>query len=245
MKALFWQTILEKEGNIMRKALAILVSPIAIVGMSLSLSGLASASADPSGQDTTGSSVGTVPQCAWHLTGVGASVTMTHGSDEKYNGENYPLTGSGASVASFVAPVEATSAPTSPQDNDCSWYNSKASAAVTISAGENPGFTSSSFEGDTSMNFALNDSSHKLTATVSPTCSSPWAGPTAGANDVYSGHLSGVATSLALSHTTTTSACSYTVQYAATVPGGKAPAHAGQNYAMVGPTLTTTLVTAE
>ena len=226
-----------------KKIAALVVAPIAAMGMVVSLTGLTSANAALEGSNATGSSVGTVPQCAWHLDGVSATVTLSHGDATKYKGVDYAISGSSNSVDSYVAPTDATSKPATPGDDDCSWYTSKASASVTISTGATPAFTSSSFTDDTSMNFSLSDSSHKLTATVSPDCATPWSTPTAGANDIYSGHVSAVATSIAKDDTTTKSACSYTVGYSATVPGGKAPTHAGQNYAMTGPTLTTTLVT--
>jgi hypothetical protein len=93
------------------------------------------------------------------------------------------------------------------------------------------------------MDFALSDSSHKLTATVDPTCPVDWTSPAPGTTDIYSAHISGIATSITKAATTTKSACSYVVTFAATVPAGKSPTHAGENYAMTGPTLTTTLVT--
>jgi hypothetical protein len=93
------------------------------------------------------------------------------------------------------------------------------------------------------MNFALTDTSNKLTATVSPSCDDPWSTPTAGANDIYTEQISAVVTSIAKAAVNTQSACSYTVGYAVTVPAGKSPKNAGQNYALTGPTMTTTLVT--
>lgn len=227
----------------MKKIAALVVAPIAVLGMAVSLTGLSTANAEISGSNSTGSSVGTVPQCAWHLDGVSTAVTLSHGDASKYKGVDYSISGSSSSVDSYVAPVSATSKPASPGADDCSWYTSQASASVTISTSDNPAFTSSTFAGDSSMNFSLSDSSHKLTATVSPSCASPWTTPASGANDIYTGHVSAVATALAKADTTTTSACSYTVGYAATVPGGKSPTNAGSNYAMTGPTLTTTLVT--
>jgi hypothetical protein len=146
-------------------------------------------------------------------------------------------------VDSYVAPVAATAKPLSPGVDDCSWYTSQASAEVTISSGDTPAFTSTTFTGDVSMNFDLNDADHKLTVTVDPTCASPWTAPISGTNDIYTGHVSGVATSLTKANTTTQSACSYTVGFTATVPAGKSPTNAGSNYEMTGPTLTTTLVT--
>lgn len=226
-----------------KKVIALTVAPIALLGLTLSVATLSSANAEITGSNSTGSSVGTVPQCAWHLDGVSGAVTLSHGDESKYKGEAYAISGNSSSVDSYVAPVDASSKPASPGVDDCSWYTSKASASVTISTDEDPGFTSSTFAGDTSMNFLLNNSSNKLTATVSPDCSAPWSTPSAGDNDIYSGHVSAVATSLAKSSVTTTSACSYTVGYAATVPAGKSPLHAGQNYALAGPTMTTTLVT--
>ncbi|MEN9736605.1 MAG: hypothetical protein RL129_1316 [Actinomycetota bacterium] len=226
----------------MKKILAALVAPIAVIGLSFSVTGLSVASADPSGTNETGSSVGTVPQCAWHLDGVSGTVTMSHADGSLYKGDDYSLSGTTGEIDSYVAPVSASSKPATPGVDDCSWYTTIASAEITISTSDTPEFTSESFAEDTTMDFPLN-SSNKLSATVSPSCSSPWEAAGDGENDIYSGHVSGVVTSLALGDVTTVSSCSYTVAYAAKVPGGKSPTHAGSNYAMTGPTLTTTLVT--
>jgi hypothetical protein len=226
----------------MKKLAALVVAPIAVLGLMVSLTGLTSATAI-TGSNSTGSTVGTVPQCAWHLDGVLDAVVLTHTDATKYKGLDYVITGSSTSVDSYVAPVAATAKPLSPGVDDCSWYTSQASAEVTISSGETPAFTSTTFTGDVSMNFDLNDADHKLTVTVDPTCASPWTAPITGTNDIYTGHVSGVATSLTKANTTTQSACSYTVGFTATVPAGKSPTNAGSNYEMTGPTLTTTLVT--
>ena len=226
----------------MKKLAALVVAPIAVLGLMVSLTGLTSATAI-TGSNSTGSTVGTVPQCAWHLDGVLDAVVLTHTDATKYKGLDYVITGSSTSVDSYVAPVAAIAKPLSPGVDDCSWYTSQASAEVTISSGETPAFTSTTFTGDVSMNFDLNDADHKLTVTVDPTCASPWTAPIAGTNDIYTGHVSGVATSLTKANTTTQSACSYTVGFTATVPAGKSPTNAGSNYEMTGPTLTTTLVT--
>jgi hypothetical protein len=226
----------------MKKLAALVVAPIAVLGLMVSLTGLTSATAI-TGSNSTGSTVGTVPQCAWHLDGVLDAVVLTHTDATKYKGLDYVITGSSTSVDSYVAPVAAIAKPLSPGVDDCSWYTSQASAEVTISSGETPAFTSTTFTGDVSMNFDLNDADHKLTVTVDPTCASPWTAPISGTNDIYTGHVSGVATSLTKANTTTQSACSYTVEFTATVPAGKSPTNAGSNYEMTGPTLTTTLVT--
>jgi len=225
-----------------KKLAALIVVPVAVLGLVVSLTGLTSATA-LDGTNTTGSTVGTVPQCAWHLDGVLGAVSLTHSGGGLYKGLDYAIGGSGTSVDSYVAPTSTTSKPASPGDDDCSWYTSQASAEVTISTDASPGFTSASFTSDTSMDFALNNSSHKLTVTVDPTCPVDWTSPAPGTNDIYTSHVSGIATSITKAATTTKSACSYVVTFAATVPSGKSPTHAGENYAMTGPTLTTTLVT--
>jgi hypothetical protein len=227
----------------LKKVIAAIAAPIAILGITLSVAGISTASAAISGSNATSSSVGTVPQCAWHLDGVSSDVTLTHADSSKYKGLDYAISGSSNSVDTYVAPVSAGSKPEAPGVDDCSWYTSKAPASVTISSGDSPAFTSSSFAGDSSMNFALNNSGNKMTVTVSPSCDAPWTTPASGANDIYTGHTAAVATSLLLADVNTQSACSYTVSYAATVPAGKSPTNAGQNYAMAGPTMTTTLVT--
>jgi hypothetical protein len=227
----------------LKKVIALFVAPVAMVGLTFSIASFSSASAAIEGSNSTGSTVGTVPQCAWHLDGVSGAVSLTHGTEAKYKGLAYLIEGSSSSVDSYVAPISATTMPESPGVDDCSWYTSKASASVTISTSTDPEFTSSTFAGDTSMNFALDSTSNKLTATVSPSCASPWTTPDEGANDIYTGHVSAVATSLAKSNVSTQSKCSYTVGYAATVPAGKSPVNAGANYALAGPTMTTTLVT--
>lgn len=229
----------------LKKVIALFVAPVAMVGLTLSIASFSSASAaiEIEGSNSTASTVGTVPQCAWHLKGVSGAVALTHAGEGKYKGLAYLIEGSSSSVDSYVAPTGTATKPATPGVDDCSWYTSKASASVTISTTANPGFTSTTFVDDTSMNFALTDTSNKLTATVSPSCDDPWSTPTAGANDIYTAQISAVATSIAKADVNTQSACSYTVGYAVTVPAGKSPINAGQNYVLTGPTMTTTLVT--
>lgn len=215
---------------------------LAAAGLAFTMSAMPFANADLTGENTTGSAVGTVPQCAWHLDGVSGAVTLAHGDSAKYNGADYSISGSTSDVNTYVADSAAGTPSTDPAA--CSWYSGKKGAQVTVStSATSPAFTSSSFEGDSSMNFSLDSSSHKLSAAVTPTCSSDdgWVNGASGTNDIYTGHLSGVPTSLANASTTTISSCSYTITYSTTVPSGMTPTHAGSNYAMTGPALTTTL----
>ena len=227
-----------------KRVVAIVAAPLAGLGLMISLTGLSPASADISGSNATGSSVGTIPACSWHLVGVSGSVSLVHSDSSKYKGLDYPISGStSSSVDSYVAPSSASTKPSSPQADDCSWYGNEVGAQITIATTGTPMFAASSPSNDTSMDFTLSDSSHKLSATVSPSCDAPWSTPAAGANDIYSGHTSAVATSLAESSVSTTSNCSYTVGFSVTVPGGMTPTNSGTTYVMSGPALTTTLVT--
>lgn len=215
---------------------------LAAAGLVFSLSATPFANADLTGSNTTGSAVGTVPQCAWHLDGVSGAVSLTHGDATKYKGLAYSISGDTADVKTYVADTAASTPSTDAEA--CSWYSGKKGAQVTVSTSDTaPKFTSSSFAGDSSMDFNLNDSSHKLSAAVTPTCDAAggWVNGSAGANDIYTGHLSGVPTSLASASTSTISSCSYKITYSASVPAGLTPTHAGSNYAMTGPSLTTTL----
>lgn len=223
----------------LKRGLATASLGLAAAGLVMSFSFTTSANAID-GSNTTGSTVGTVPQCAWHLEGVSGTVALTHEDATKYSGTSYAISGSTSEVKTYVADQDATAIAT--DTSACSWYNSKKGASVTVSTSGTPAFTSSSFGAeDTSMNFILDGTANKLTANVTPTCSSPWSTPSAGDNDIYAGHLSGPATSLALGSTSTISSCTYSVTYSTAVPAGKQPLHAGSNYAMSGPSLTTTL----
>ena len=226
-----------------KRGVAVASLVLAAAGLVFSLSATPFANAELTGSNSTGSSVGTVPQCAWHLDGVSGDVVLTHGATDKYKGEAYSISGDTADVKTYVADSAASAPATDP--DACSWYSGKKGAEVTVSTADtSPKFTSSTFgAGDTSMNFNLNNSSNKLSAAVTPTCSSDagWVNGSAGTNDIYTGHTSGTPTSLSNSHTTTTSSCSYVITYSTSVPGGLTPTHAGSNYAMTGPSLTTTL----
>jgi hypothetical protein len=94
----------------MKKLAALVIAPVAALGLALSLTGLTSATA-LTGSNSTGSTVGTVPQCAWHLDGVLAAVVLTHADETKYKGLNYAISGSSTSVDSYVAPVAASARP--------------------------------------------------------------------------------------------------------------------------------------
>ena len=228
----------------LKRVVAIVATPLAGLGLIFTLTGLSPASADISGSNATGSSVGTIPACSWHLVGVSGSVQLIHSDGTKYKGLDYPISGSTtSSVDSYVGPSSASTMPTSPQVDDCSWYGQEVGAQITIATTDTPAFHATSPSGDTSMDFTLSGPEHKLSATVSPSCASPWSLPTAGANDIYEGQTSAVATSLAKANVSTTSSCSYTVGYSVTVPGGLIPTNSGDTYVMAGPALTTTLVT--
>ena len=154
--------------------------------LTLSSSTLATAAVDSS------ASVGTVPQCVWQLSGVEATVTLTHpnasnGGDvhTSYVGNDFRLTGASSDQASvYVGPAGQTSASFTDVDN-CSFYNSGglgvsntgASAQLAIVETATAKFRADySGAEDTAMSFPLNgttptgsNQARNLSLTITPT----------------------------------------------------------------------------
>lgn len=221
----------EKEFNVKKKKLlAGLVAPIAIAGIMFSTTAISNGFAvEPDAPaavaGSTGSSVGTKPQCAWGLTGVEASNTLAGAAGTKYAGENYEISGSDSAIAVTVT------------GGDCSWYEYKKGADIEISTSASPKFSIGDAT-DTSMDFNLTAAA-PLTLGITEECAPAWT-----VNNAASiGGTSITATPLSIPKTDTTvdSTCTYAMSMTATVPAGKSPKNAGTNYALVGPGLTTTL----
>jgi uncharacterized protein YodC (DUF2158 family) len=217
-----------------KKLIASIAAPIAIAGLMFSMTSVstsfaeeteATAPAAPAGVGGgTGSTVGTKPQCSWSLTGVATTNTLAAAGEAKYSGTELTITGTDSDIAASVGGV------------DCSWYNFIKGAEISVSTGAGPKFSTSDIT-DTSMNFDLTTENPLTLATVA-TCED-WVkneSATIGGLVVEAKPLS-----LAKVEVTTTSSCTYAMTLTAKVPAGKAPKAAGTAYALVGPSLTTTL----
>ncbi len=213
-----------------KKLIAGLVAPVAISGLIFSTSVMSTGFAiEPTAPEavagSTGSSVGTKPQCAWGLSGVESSNTLAGEAGTKYAGTDYAISGSDSGIEVTVT------------GGDCSWYEYKKGANVTITTAAAPKFTIND-ESDTTMDFNLTELK-PLTLGIVEACDLPWTVN----NAAVIGGTSLSATPLSISKTDTavTSTCTYAMSMTATVPAGKSPKNAGSNYALVGPGLTTTL----
>jgi hypothetical protein len=220
-----------------KKLIASIAAPIAIAGLMFSMTSVstsfaegtvATAPAAPAGvPGGTGSTVGTKPQCSWSLTGVATTNTLAAADEAKYSGTELTITGANSNIVASVGGV------------DCSWYSFIKGAEISVSTSAGPKFSIADLT-DTSMNFDLtteNPLTLATTATIA-TCDD-WVkneSATIGGIVVEAKPLA-----LAKAAVTTTSSCTYAMTLTAKVPAGKAPKAAGTAYALVGPSLTTTL----
>jgi len=234
--------------NLLKRTAAGASLVLAAAGLVLTLSTSASAAPISSG---TGSTVGTIPLCDWTLKGVGGSIALTNTAYEsdklnnanKYQGDAYPLAGATTSVEIYVSDPTKTSSQT--EVSNCSWYGTAKGGSVTVTTDAAPKFTSSRTGegggGDDSMGFVL-DSSNKLVglaSIVGGACTLWTADPIA---DVFTTDTSSTPLALDAVNTTSISKCTYSVAYSTSIPAGKQPLVPGVDYALVGPTMTTTLV---
>ena len=213
-----------------KKLIAAIAAPLAFVGLIGSMSVMPSSFAErpsaPAGvPGTTSSSVGTKPQCAWTLSGVEASVPLASTSGALYSGETLTITGSDADISATVS------------GGDCSWYEYKKGATITISTVDETRFTIDDPE-DTTMDFDLT-TSNPLTLDITHSCGPAFVSDTATA--ISASVVSAEPFSISKASTTTSSGCTYEMALGATVPSNKSPKNAGNSYVLVGPGLTTTL----
>lgn len=213
-----------------KKFIASFTAPIAVAGILLSLPAISASFADeplpPVGvEGSTGSSVGTKPQCAWGLSGVSETIALAGAEGTKYDGTLYGLTGADTGISASVS------------GSDCSWYEYKKGARITVDSTASPKFSIND-PADTSMDFALTTLA-PLSIGINHSCGPDFVADEAA---IIGGATTSAAPfSIAKSSTTTTSACTYEMALNVNVPANKSPKNAGTTYALVGPALTTTL----
>ena len=213
-----------------QKIFAGIATPFAIVGLITALTvtsaGFAEEPDAPAGvPGTTSSSVGTKPQCSWTLSGVEATMALTSAGSELYSGTALAISGSDTGIAASVS------------GTDCSWYEYKKGATITISTPASPQFTINDAD-DTTMDFALTTLS-PMSLAITHACGPEFVDDIAAS--IGGASISAEPFSIPKVETTTTSACTYIMAVGATVPANKSPKNAGSSYALVGPALTTTL----
>jgi hypothetical protein len=223
-----------------KKLAAVFVTPIALAGLLFSTATFSTAGATEPGAPlgvvtTTSSDVGTRPQCAWSLSGVASTTSISGAAGTKYDGTLYALSGSDADVSAAVVSGSLGEA--------CSWYTYKKGANITVTTATGPGF-SANMELDTSMDFELT-SSNAMDLSITSSCIPDWTNSLSATIYGTAPNLSATPISLAKDKTATDSACTYSMTIDTTIPALKAPKDAGSIYALTGPPLTTTLLLAD
>jgi len=196
----------------------------------------------------------TLAACAWYVSGVDPSVTLSNTSGMEYVGNDYELSGQNSGDIGIF--FSGSSSP----DQRCSFYDDEKGVSVNVS------WTGTSFStgtGDASLDFAAGDaledptsngdgvSSFNITYTKG-TCGSDWV---AGATQKITSGATPPLTPASISDedvlanyspTLTSGAsfasCNLAAAYSTWLPGGKTPTNPGSSYSFVGPTLTTQVV---
>ena len=237
-----------------QQKLAVMALPLALCGIGFGLAGNAAANAAPapvpSGSPvaqaaTPSATTKTIPWCGWTIANLPSSITLRDSSisgdaQSKYKGLAIDLVGTASNISAFVG---GTTAYSSEEDN-CSWYNdaNKQGLQLDVAAGSTA-FTASAETGgaDTQMGFKL-DSNNKLsiTPTYESNCADGFSTDTA--LSIYEGHVTTIPVqTVSKTGVNTTSACTWTLNYAAQIPAGMSPKFGDEVYTFTGPTLTTTV----
>jgi hypothetical protein len=227
-----------------------------MLGMVMALSGITSGfaagsdapEAEPleAGSPTTSASVAVPPWCGWNINPVVGSITLAPatvgGVAAKYLGEDLELKGSTSSVNAYVGATSSAVAELS--SDNCSWFGKNplaATFAVSI-ATDNAKFTAASeLRSDLGMGWLLSDKPLVIANTFTSGCTTAGFTSNPGASMTASG--STTAWSIADTAVSTNDFCNYSVEYTATVPGGKEPTYGDSTYVFTGPTLIHTLTT--
>lgn len=247
---------------LLKKVAAIAALPIATTGLVVGLIGsgpafaydmpgtVSNPSATPAaladGDASVSASTKTVPWCGWTVSGLPNTLVLTDtsvaaGQTSKYVGSEISLAGASGSISAFVSGTGA--AATEDVDN-CSWYgdDNKQGLAMTVRA-SGAGFSATAAQGgaDAGMGFDLTELKPlSITPTYAASCANGFT--TSDSLSVYAGSLgSNPVTTKSKASVSTTTACSWTLDYAATIPAGKEPKFGDQVYTFTGPTLTTTV----
>jgi hypothetical protein len=226
-----------------------------MLGMVVALSGITSGfaagstapEAEPlaAGSPTTSASVAVPPWCGWNINPVVGSITLAPpsvgGVAAKYLGADLELTGSTSSINAYVGATGSATAEL-PSDN-CSWFGKTplaATFAVTIAAGDAAFTAASGSQSDAGMGWSLGAKPLVIANTFSSGCTGAGFTSNPGASMAAAGTTEAWSVSTGV---LTNNFCNYSVEYTATVPGGKEPIYGDSTYVFTGPTLIHTLTT--
>lgn len=250
------------QNIIVRKILVAGLALFAGAGLVLVVSTASTSQAD---YNSGSANVGTVPQCAWALSNVSATISLTHDSSDghtKYVGSEFQLSGQSNASANIYVGSAIESAASSDPDN-CSWYGATAAATsggsvqLTLTTDKMTATsTTLAHSSDTSMTYTLDGttsgSHHRsMYLTLTPSgcenakasgdnSTSNWSTAN-GTNELNSSTSPISIAKLIAAHTTTTSTCTFSSALTTYIPSGIVPSNPNDTYTYVGPTLTSTL----
>ncbi|MEN9955241.1 MAG: hypothetical protein RLY34_48 [Actinomycetota bacterium] len=242
-----------------KKSFAAVALTFAITGLAAGFSGIALATAAEGerpteasgnvGNTTTSASTTTLPWCGWYINGLSNEIILE--GESTYEGVEVDLSGSSAAQVSAFVNGSSTYSATS---TNCSWYSDSnkqsASLTVALAEGEMTAFTAATDRldsSDTSMNFELtSDNKLAITATPDSDCETNNFAVVSDAS-IYSGQTTStpVRSSNLRTEISTTNKCSWTMNYATTIPANKTPKYGNETYNYTGPTLVTSLAVAD
>lgn len=225
-----------------------------MLGMVAALSGITSGFAagtstptegdSAAGSASTSASVVVPPWCGWNINPVVASITLAPADSAKYLGADLALTGSTSSINAYVGAT--TGELVAPAADNCSWFGKTPQAAkfdVTI-ATLDAKFTAKSGENtDVNMGWELSTKPLVIANTFAAGCLTAGFTPNVSPTASMAAAGTNTAWTIAATDVTTNDFCSYSVNYTATVPGGKLPTYGNSTYTFTGPTLVHTLTT--
>ena len=199
----------------------------------------------------------TLAACAWYVSGVDPTVSLTNESGMEYVGDDYELSGSN------TTPISIFFSGSDSPDSRCSFYDDEKGVSVEVSWSgtafvKGGGDASLDFEAGDGLEDASNNvdgqSSFNITYdAVVGSCTGGW---NSGATERITGIAvppltpasiadEDVATNFSPTLTggsATFASCELNANYSTWLPGGKTPSNPGSSYNFTGPTLTTTVV---
>ena len=221
--------------SLTKRALACAGVVVSSTALMATLTGFATASAWGSGggdgtAQTLGGSVSSVDKCAYSISGIASSVTLT--ASKTYNPDDNVL-----DVLSGVdASVVLSAYPGGVPSNPCSFYGNSSAGRITATVPSTPAWTGT-FGGTTLGWNNTNTNKLNIVPTGSSDCTA--AGATLSTLGLYTGSVSGSLVSITSS--SSPKGCTLTSAISSQIPANLNTPQGAKTYAMTGPTITYTL----
>jgi hypothetical protein len=215
-------------------ASGVVISSLGLVGvLSVAAPSFAGESGGSGGSGTNqvlGVSVTSVDKCAYSLSGIASSLTLT--ASKTYNPDENSLTTLSASDAGVSLSAYPGGNPSTP----CSFYGNSSAGRVSVQVPTTPTWTGTS--SSTTLTWS-NTSDNKLNIVPSGGSDCSSAGATLSTLGLYTGNVTG--TLVSITSSSTPKACTFGSTVTASIPKGLNAPQGTKVYAIAGPTITYTL----